>query len=336
MTVFAHIDGQMAHFSDAPGHPSIDSVPCDQFQLPPGLTHSSATWSDSSDAADHKVAMRVLRRLHAGENLVVSYAREDGRDGPWFDFLSTSTDNGKWSELNAIQDTYGCNSVEAIALMISQHDYMGAPGGWSHDLMDRLTHCGVPFPGPVDGIGWRWRATVASWALHQHGLTTHPVSHAMGYRDSVVARMEPFGMAFTPETPPQAIDALQAMRFFVDHVEVAAKVALDTPQTTTLHLKPKGLEPITFQNVRMSRDVRGLLVTLPTGGMRFYRDAMLAPGSGRIIHGGRDMPRRRIPFDLLVTMSHDMTLRKIARRENIDKGPCEVLDSFDSWLSTAP
>ena len=339
MTVFAHIDGQLAHFSDAPGHPPIDTTPCGRFQLPGALTHSSAMWTDSNEAAEHRVVMRVLRRLIAGEELVVSHYLGDGGAGvisPWFDLLRVSTDTGNWTELNTIQDAYSCNSVEALALLVSQHNYMGTPGCRSHDLTDRLSHAERPYPDPIRGIGWRFRAKVASWALAQHALTSNPVSHAMGYRDSVVARMEPTGAPFTPETPPQDIDALRAMRFFVDHVEVAAKVALDTPQETTLDLKPKGLGPITFQNVRMSREVRGLLVELPTGGMRFYREVMLAPGSGKIVHGGRDLPRRRIPFDLLTTMAHDMALHKIANTGDPGGDEFSVLDSFNRWLSTAP
>lgn len=331
--IYIHIDGRLMFATDAPGQPPIDMIPYEGFQPPHPLTYSSMWYSDSDEAYEHRAFIRVLRRISAGEPVMMTMPLHN-MHSPWADTLRGLLGTAQGFNMRWMVNTYGCSFTEAMRMLETCQDYMSDPRWPSLFAASVIDSDDLNPPHPTEGITWQFRAKVAGWALAQHGCSSHPVSHAMGYRDSVVQRMEPSGVPHTPEAPPQDIDALQATRFFVDHVEVACKVALDTPQGTTLHLKPTGLEPIRFANVRMSRDVRGLRIILPTGGLLFYRDATLSPGNGSIIYNGRAMPRRKIPFDIMTTMAHDLAITHMERR--IIGGEHPALESYEQWRESAP
>lgn len=181
----------------------------------------------------------------------------------------------------------------------------------------------------TDSVGWKYRARVSAWLLDQPVLMEYPVAQSLGYSGSVVQRMEARTDGDVPERFDAAyVDAQRAVRSFIEHCQIAAKLALDTPQPVTVTTERGQL---VFQNVRVSPSIRGLRVDLPTGGRLFYREASLRPGNGDLIHKGRPLARRRIAHDILRQSAFDVALMSEWHLRT-DRPELEMHKAFVTWV----
>jgi hypothetical protein len=331
--IFIHVDQGHLAFSVAGDH----SPGCDTFILEGmdwRIPYAVLTLLDLETQSGPY--LRLLQRIREGQTVWLqewpSHPAYGLQVSPWA-FLLDECGTGQVGVLDALCRLYDANVAEIIEIVAQDAD----AGDCVPATMQLEFDTGARGLTPIDraeDIGWRFRANVLGWALKNYHVGTHPVSHAMGYRESVMRRMEPAGVPWTPESPPQHIDALQAVRFFVDHVDVAVRCALDTPQPVTLDLS---MGKLTFENVRITKAVRGLRVTLPTGGALFYREASLLPGSGEVMLKSRKVPRRRIPMDIAYQLAADVVhMQRDHGLNNPSEHPPHLVEKYADWMRSSP
>lgn len=132
-----------------------------------------------------------------------------------------------------------------------------------------------------------------------------PVPQIMGYGIEVAKRLER-SITFYQDFPRTGayVDLDMTVRGFIRHVDTAVKVALDSPQAITLTLK-NGIF-LTFENRRYSASVRGLEVQSSTGGSMFYRDMSLVPGSSNVVWNNRQVPHRKVAYEMIDRIARDI------------------------------
>lgn len=272
--------------------------------------------------------MRCLQRIAIGEPVWLQ---------EWDDFGEHAADVlrhvgvEQFHVLRPLCDLYDASPAEVMRA-ITEYDL--AADVSTRRLFDNVRQGAEPRN--QDSVGWRYRARTSAWLLGHAPLIDYPVAQTLGYRGSVVERMEGRPAGDVPERFDGAyIDAKKAVESFVQHTVIAAKMALDTPQPVTVTTN-RG--EAVFQNVRVSPSIRGLRVDLPTGGRLFYREASLRPGNGDLIHKGRPLARRRIAHDILRQTALDVAVMSEWHVRN-DKPPHAQFTDFQSWstwaLSTA-
>lgn len=316
------------------------------YTLPPGINPLrrcppmvGVSWSapyavlehhDDDHTREQGGLLRMIQRIHTGETLWLQEWPDHIKAGPWGSLMDMVT-AGQTLVLRPLCDLYDASPDEVMRVVDDAGDdglETVMPPSMSVECANAV---GGMRPAERERVGWRFRAKVAAWALNDARITTHPISHALGYRDSVMRRMEPAGTPWTPESAPQAIDAVKRVEAFVRHVDVAAKVALDTPQPVTLDLS---MGKVVFENVRVSPSIRGLRITLPTGGWRFYREAKLTTG-GKITMGDgtRPLATKRIPMDIFYQLGLDMYIwTKWCSRHGFNVGRHDLTRHLDTWL----
>lgn len=195
------------------------------------------------------------------------------------------------------------------------------------------------------GLSWVTRSQALSWMIQNPYASMHPVHQYFGYGFEAARHMDTSIVAW-PELDkylgaPALIDLQRTVRGFIDHVNIAAKCALDTPQPVTLDYGARDRHTITFENRRLSSSVRGLHITLPTGGLVFLRGAELVPGSGAILHKGRAVPSRKIAMAIIEQTAFDLVVARVWRTRcgHIGRafGLPEVthLDEYAGWVKMA-
>lgn len=298
--IYLHADGRLLAYTLRPGVPA------------PQRTHEvpGVAWSqpyavlehfDDELTRDHGPTLRVIQRISSGEDVMLQEWPSALRATPWADLLDLAGVD-QVMVLRPLCDLYGASPDEVMSALAQADRYGQRIIPESLSLEYAIVNAGVA-PRPLHKIGWRSRARTFAWALGHAGIATHPVAHAMGYTGTTMQRMEAHGPPWTPESPPQDIDAVNKVKAFIRHCEVAAKLALDTPQPITLELTPGEL---VFEHVRISDSIKGLRVSLPTGGCVFYRDATLDRSTGKVMIHGRPAASRRIPMDVAYTFAQDV------------------------------
>lgn len=136
-------------------------------------------------------------------------------------------------------------------------------------------------------FSWRQISKVLGW------LTMSPAAASVPY--TATARISVGFPTFDQDRIPEydalrpssgVAEAREAFDAFAEHVFIAATCALDSPQLVTVG-DAYASNLIRFRNTRLSPGLRGLLISLPTGGVHFLRDARydLSFGAIRIRQG---------------------------------------------------
>lgn len=324
--IYLHADGPLLAYTLPPGVPgSIDTPEV------PGVAWSAVygviEHFDDDHTRNHGPLMRLIQRIRNGEPLMLQEWPSALRATPWGDLLRFPGID-QVMVLRPLCDLYSASPAEMMTSIGEAARYGEQIVPPSLSLEYAVVMDGRD-PRPVDKVGWRSRARAFAWAMGDARIATHPVAHAMGYTGTTMQRLEAHGPPWTPESMPQHIDAVNAVRAFIRHCEVAAKLALDTPQPITLTLVPGDLS---FEHVRISGSIRGLRVSLPTGGVLFYRDATLDRSTGKIIYKGRPMASRRIPLDVAHNIALDVyrsTMWGIHFAHGAEPHP--VAGAFSKW-----
>jgi hypothetical protein len=126
--------------------------------------------------------------------------------------------------------------------------------------------------------GHMQKALTLAWLCNCKEVANFAWPQAMSYNAEQAKRLEP-DLEFNDSPSFMTHEWLKtqhAVGTFIAHVNVACSVALDTPQLLTLNINDHFL--LEFKNVRIGPHIRGLRITLPTGGIVFYRDAQLIDG----------------------------------------------------------
>lgn len=192
------------------------------------------------------------------------------------------------------------------------------------------------------GLNWYTKSCALSFIIKDSFSSMYPCLQLLGYGYDAARHMDST-IADWVELPNSAgaIDAQQTVRSFVDHVNFAARCALDTPQPVTLGYGPSSSLTATFENRRLSPSVRGLHITLMTGGAVFLRGAELVPGSDAILHKGRAVPSRKIASAMIEQTALDLVAARIwndrcahiARALNL--GEPAGFAEFHAWIKSA-
>lgn len=232
--------------------------------------------------------------------------------------------------LRQLADRIGCSISEAMDVSM-WHD---ARGREVFSASEQL-HCSVERHANTIGtrdvpMHHKRRSLALAVAFGRDCAMSVPLSQILGYEGSTARRMEPSLPIDLPELPRSAdvIDLESEVRAFVRHVDLAVRCALDSPQEITLDLA-SGFH-LTFQNVRLSDSVRGLEVSMTTGGKLFYRDLSLVPGTTGVVFKNRQLPQRKIPYEIISQIARDIFIAETYYSEVLRKR-----DLPPAWLLTA-
>lgn len=324
--IYLHADGPLLAYTLPTGVPAPQrtrEVPGVAWSQP----YAVLEHFDDDHTRCHGPMLRVIQRISSGEDVMLQEWSSALRATPWGDLLDL-TGVDQVMVLRPLCDLYGASPDELMHAFAQQDRYGQRIIPESLSLEYAIVNAGRE-PRPADKIGWRSRARSFSWALGHPEVSSHPIAHAMGYTGTTMQRMEAHGVPWTPESPPQHIDAVNRVKAFIRHCEVAVKLALDTPQPITLDMAPGRLA---FEHVRISDSIKGLRVSLPTGGNLFYRDATLDRSTGKVMFNGRPMASRRIPMEVAYTFAQDVyraTMWSMYFAQDADQHP--VSHGFAEW-----
>lgn len=236
------------------------------------------------DEFDKPKAFELMRRVMNGEPL---WFMHGGMDGPLcpnsiFKHRLKAT---QAKLLPLLCQTYDCDTVDAEGLVNAGVDHTPPEQAFASVCSFVAQTSGNEFDAPAP-LGWRRYAEAIAWLMDVSEAARIPHLQSLGFDFDKAQKMdadacESWGTFIGTQF------AIQAGERLIENVNIAAKVALDSPQPVTIDVGPKDDEgktdfTITFENVRLSPQVAGLRITMPTGGIVFLRDAYLHPETGDV------------------------------------------------------
>ena len=135
-------------------------------------------------------------------------------------------------------------------------------------------------------------------------------------------------------TPTAAqLKAETAFKSFVEHVHIAATCALDSPQEVTVG-DASASNLIKFRNSRLSPTLRGLVISLPSGGVLFFRDAKYDLSTGSIVYGRNTrISKKTLARKIIMRYAEDLAWM-LHSEEILGLPRSEITRSWLEWCNT--
>lgn len=239
--------------------------------------------------------------------------------------------------VDALTHTYYCDHIEAEELIREGVDHDPAQQAWVNGMRVYVKDGGNPATFE-DGLQWNDYAHVFAWLMGYSPLRDMHILQALGFDFDEAQRMDAEFIDWHSNGSNTILCQARADQF-IENVYLASKIALDSAQPVTIDVGPtpqgkdRPSQRITFENVRLSPQVAGLRITLPTDGIVFLRDAGLHPETGdvaRLILGQwKRMPKRTLARRLIESTMKDIHAMSAAQHYGFQQ-PI-VLSDFWNW-----
>lgn len=195
--------------------------------------------------------------------------------------------------------TYDCSEVEAEELVAQGIDHTPPEQAYASVSAFLVAVVGNVCASryPASPLYWRYGSDTFAWLMGDIASRDVPHLQSLGFDFDTALRIDG-GIAESWKTYAESLQAAMPLgEQLIENVNIAAKVALDSPQPVTIDVGPKDDAGntsfvITFENVRLSPQVAGLRITLPTGGVVFLRDVGINTETGDIVRRKHDTLRR--------------------------------------------
>jgi hypothetical protein len=242
--------------------------------------------------------------------------------------------------LDLLAITYECDHVDAEGLVRAGVDHDPAAQAWVNGIRAYIKAGGEPgtFAANLDwgGVAWTF-----AWLMNTSHLKGMHILQALGYDFDEAMHMDAHGIESAGWQGPGNATILAQVHgeMFTENVYLASKIALDSAQPVTIDVGPvkdgenRPAHRITFENVRLTPQVAGLRITLPTGGIVFLRDMGLHPETGDVARKKGDewrrMAQRTLAQRLIQATARGLNAMGIAHRWGFAQPP--ILAEFWKW-----